>query len=35
MADLRNCSKCGRLFGYMGKPICSYCAEEEEDEFGK
>jgi len=35
MADLRNCSKCGRLFGYVGKPICSYCAEEEEDEFGK
>ncbi|MDF2592417.1 MAG: hypothetical protein K0S75_1883 [Clostridia bacterium] len=35
MADLRNCSKCGRLFGYMGKPICSYCAEEEEDDFKK
>lgn len=35
MADLRNCSKCGRLFGYVGKPICSYCAGEEEDEFGK
>lgn len=35
MADLRNCSKCGRLFGYVGKPICSYCSEEEEDEFGK
>lgn len=35
MADLRNCSKCGRLFGYVGSPICSYCREEEEDEFKK
>jgi flagellar operon protein (TIGR03826 family) len=35
MADLRNCSRCGRLFGYAGRPICSYCVEEEEDEFKK
>jgi flagellar operon protein (TIGR03826 family) len=35
MADLRNCSKCGRLFGYVSKPICSYCVDEEEDEFSK
>lgn len=33
MSDLRNCSRCGRLFGYVGRPICSYCIEEEEDEF--
>ena len=35
MPDLRNCSKCGRLFGYMGKSICSFCGEAEEDEFRK
>lgn len=35
MADLRNCARCGRLFGYTGRPICSYCIEEEEDEFKK
>lgn len=35
MSDLRNCSRCGRLFGYAGRPICSYCVEEEEDEFKK
>jgi flagellar operon protein (TIGR03826 family) len=35
MSDLRNCSRCGRLFGYSGRPICSYCVEEEEDEFKK
>lgn len=35
MSDLRNCSRCGRLFGYSGRPICSYCIEEEEDEFKK
>lgn len=35
MADLRNCSRCGRIFGYMGSPICSFCKEEEEDEFKK
>ena len=35
MSDLRNCSRCGRLFGYSGRTICSYCVEEEEDEFKK
>jgi flagellar operon protein (TIGR03826 family) len=35
MSDLRNCVRCGRLFGYGGRPICSYCIEEEEDEFKK
>lgn len=33
MSDLRNCSKCGRLFGYTGRPLCSFCIEEEEDEY--
>lgn len=35
MAELRNCAKCGRLFGYAGRNICSYCMDEEEDEFKK
>lgn len=33
MADLRNCSKCGRLYGYSGSPLCSFCIEEQEDEY--
>lgn len=33
MSDLRNCSKCGRLFGYSGRPLCSFCIEEQEDEY--
>lgn len=33
MSDLRNCSKCGRLFGYTGRPLCSFCIEEQEDEY--
>lgn len=33
MSDLRNCSRCGRLFGYAGRPLCSFCIEEEEDEY--
>lgn len=33
MSDLRNCAKCGRLFGYSGSPFCSFCIEEEEDKY--
>ena len=35
MAELRNCPRCGRIFGFISAPICSFCLEEEEDEFKK
>ncbi|MBC7075364.1 MAG: MerR family transcriptional regulator [Syntrophomonadaceae bacterium] len=32
MADLKNCSQCGRLFAGQGE-LCRRCQETEEDEF--
>lgn len=33
--DLRNCSKCGRVFSYKGSQVCSRCASSDEDDFKK
>lgn len=33
--DVRNCKQCGRLFNYIGKPICPECLKVREDEFMK
>lgn len=33
--DLRNCSKCGRVFAYVGNEICSRCATSDIDDFKK
>ena len=33
--DLRNCSKCGRVFSYNGVPICSRCSNNDEEDFKK
>lgn len=34
MANLRNCSECGRLFAYQqGRSVCSRCLEKEEEEY--
>ncbi|MDD3269241.1 MAG: MerR family transcriptional regulator [Syntrophomonadaceae bacterium] len=33
MANLRNCSQCGKLFPYQGRNICGKCLEKEEDDF--
>lgn len=33
MAEIRNCPRCGRIFSYMGRPICNSCIETEENEF--
>ncbi|MGI5880058.1 MAG: TIGR03826 family flagellar region protein [Syntrophomonadaceae bacterium] len=33
MADLRNCSECGRLFAYQGRDICTRCMEGEDEEY--
>lgn len=31
--QIRNCIRCGKLFNYMGKPICSVCIEQDEKDF--
>lgn len=31
--DLRNCTKCGRVFSYNGVPICSRCSNTDEEDF--
>jgi len=33
MAEIRNCPRCGKIFTYLGRPICSKCLENEENEF--
>ncbi len=32
-ADLMNCSRCGRVFAFRGKTICSKCIEKMEKDF--
>ncbi len=31
--DLRNCSRCGNLFAYVGRNICNKCLDQEEEEY--
>lgn len=31
--DIRNCKNCGKLFQYVGKPICPACNKKLEDKF--
>jgi flagellar operon protein (TIGR03826 family) len=33
MPEIRNCPRCGKIFTYMGRPICNRCIETEENEF--
>lgn len=33
MAEIRNCPRCGKIYTYIGRPICSKCMESEENEF--
>lgn len=33
MAEIRNCPRCGKIFTYMGRPICIRCLDIEENEF--
>lgn len=33
--DIRNCSRCGKVFRSMGRKICPECVQEEEREFQK
>ncbi len=35
MPEVRNCRKCGRIFNYIGSPICPACKELEEEDFKK
>lgn len=31
--DVRNCKNCGKMFNYIGKPICPTCEKMVEDKF--
>ncbi len=31
--DVKNCKQCGRLFNYIGQPLCPNCMMELEDKF--
>lgn len=31
--QLRNCTRCGKLFAYVNRPVCPACAKLEEEEF--
>ncbi len=31
--DIRNCKNCGRMFNYMGSPVCPNCVNTLEDVF--
>ncbi len=33
MPEVRNCRKCGKIFNYIGSPICPVCKQSEEDDF--
>ena len=33
MPEARNCRRCGRIFNYIGSPICPLCKEQDEDDF--
>jgi ribosomal protein L37E len=35
MGDLRNCRRCGKLFVYMGNPLCRQCIDQDEELFIK
>ncbi len=35
MPDLRNCRKCGKMFNYIGIPVCPTCVEADEQDFKK
>lgn len=33
--DIKNCKRCGRIFQYVGNPLCQDCLKEDEEEFNK
>ena len=33
MPDVRNCKKCGKIFNYIGTPMCPACGEKDESDF--
>lgn len=33
--ELKNCSKCGRVFAYNGIDVCSRCSSNDEEDFKK
>lgn len=33
--EMRNCKSCGKIFTYIGRPVCPSCRKKEEEEFKK
>ena len=33
--DIRNCKRCGRVFVYVGIPVCTGCLDKEEEQYRK
>lgn len=33
--EVRNCKRCGRIFVYVGVPICEDCLRKEEEQYAK
>ena len=31
--DVRNCKQCGKVFNYIGSPLCPECVKKAEDKF--
>ena len=33
--DMRNCRSCGKIFAYIGRPVCPTCHKKDEEDFKK
>lgn len=33
--EMKNCRRCGKIFTYIGRPVCPSCRKKEEEEFKK
>lgn len=31
--DMRNCRNCGKIFAYIGRPVCPTCMKKDEEDF--
>jgi flagellar operon protein (TIGR03826 family) len=31
--EMRNCRSCGKIFAYIGKPVCPTCSKKDEEDF--
>ena len=33
--EIRNCRRCGKLFVYVGVPVCEACVKKEEEQYAR